>query len=54
MSSDRAYLGVGLPQDVATQARALALQSFLGRHCIDRKACSIKAVRQRAFGRVAD
>jgi hypothetical protein len=40
MSSDRAYLGVGLPEDVATQARALALQSIVGRHCIDRKACS--------------
>ena len=40
MSSDRAYLGVGLPEDVATQARALALQSIVGRHCIDRNACS--------------
>ena len=40
MSSDRAYLSVGLPQDVATQARALAPQSIVGRHCIDRKACS--------------
>jgi hypothetical protein len=40
MSSDRACLGVGFQQDVATQARALALQSIVGRHCIDRKACS--------------